>query len=203
MKSQYGYEFQKEGNIIAKGHFKPFNQYKIDGDTTIIYIERKNGDIFETYIDTKNLQKVINLGYCWAATYNKRILGYYAKASVYQGEGISNKSYYLHRIILGLDETDGREIMTHHKDGNTLNNREENLDPTTNAINLQLRNRCNTNSKTGVRNVHLVTRYSGKQLYLVQIMKYGERFKWEFDLNEFEEACEFARLKRIELFGKE
>lgn len=78
----------------------------------------------------------------------------------------------------------------------------DNLRVTNNARNSQHRNGANQNNKTGVRNVHLVTRYGGKQLYLVQIMRNGERYKWEFDLNQFEEACQFAESKRQELLGE-
>jgi hypothetical protein len=96
-----------------------------------------------------------------------------------------------------------RFIHVNHKDHNTLNNRKYNLEIVPCSINSQLRDKPNTNGQTGVRNVHLVTRYGGKQEYWVQIMRNGEKFKWEFDLNQFDEACEFARQKRIELFGKE
>ena len=61
---------------------------------------------------------------------------------------------------------------------------------------------ANSNNKTGVRNVNLVNKYGGKQVYLVQIMKNYRRYVWEFELDQFEEACEFAEKKRKELFGE-
>ena len=78
----------------------------------------------------------------------------------------------------------------------------ENLRVVSNSKNLQHRSGANNNSKTGVRNVNLITKYKGKQEYWVQIMKNGERFKWEFGLDKFDEACIFAEEKRKELFGK-
>jgi len=90
-----------------------------------------------------------------------------------------------------------------HVDHNTFDNRKSKLLISNDNLNLQNRKGANKNSGTGVRNVHLITKYGVKQEYWVQIMKNGEKFKWEFGLNEFDEACEFARQKRIELFGKE
>lgn len=155
-----------------------------------------DGRIFESYIDTEDLQKILDMGFSWSPTYYKCINGYYIKASVKQ-EGGSNKSYYLHRVILNVE---GRRIIVHHKDGNTLNNKKENLEVTTIAVNSQLRNRVNSNSSTGVRNVN---RSNNPDILWVQFMKNGEVFKWEFPTSQFDEACEFARLKRIELYGKE
>jgi len=50
--------------------------------------------------------------------------------------------------------------------------------------------------------VHLINKYGGKQAYVVQLMKNGERYAWEFGLNQFKEACKFAEEKRKEIFGK-
>ena len=54
------------------------------------------------------------------------------------------------------------------------------------------------NKSTGVRNVCWVER---ENLYVVQMMKKGERFRQSFPANQFKEACEFAKNKRRELFG--
>ena len=85
---------------------------------------------------------------------------------------------------------------------NILDNRKDNLRFTNNPNNSANRKSANSNNKTGVRNVHLINRYGGKQVYLVQIMRKGEKFVWEFGLDEFDEACIFAEMKRQEIFGE-
>lgn len=146
------------------------------------------------------MQKLIDLNYSWHRAYYKKIKGYYACATEYF-ETEDGKSKH-RTILLHTYLTNSKNKYVDHKNHNTLDNRKDNLRVTNNARNSQHRNGANKNNKTGVRNVHLVTRYGGKQLYLVQLMKNGERYKWEFELNEFEEACKYAENKRQELFGE-
>jgi hypothetical protein len=107
------------------------------------------------------------------------------------------RTIHLHQFVLG-----GCDCVD-HINHDTLDNRKDNLRIITRSNNSANRKGANSNNKTtGVRNIHLVTRYGGKQLYLVQIMKKGKRYKWEFGLDEFDEACEFAEIKRKEIFGE-
>ena len=109
-----------------------------------------------------------------------------------------SKCILLHSMIMGVE----KNTIIDHKNHNPLDNRKKNLrivEPSNNSAN---RKGANSNNKTGVRNVHLINRYGGKQIYMVQIMRKGERFSWEFELNQFDEACKFAEEKRKELFGK-
>lgn len=188
---------------------KGFNRYKICGDYTILYVDTKIKESeFEILIDTEDLERIKALGYRWAVTRNKK-----GKNSEILHYAITNKYWFdennvkqhttitLHTIILNVDSN--RFIHVNHKDHNTLNNRKYNIEIVPCSINSQLRDKPNTNGQTGVRNVHLITKYGGKQVYWVQIMKNYQRHCWEFEFNQFEEACEFARQKRIELFGKE
>jgi hypothetical protein len=88
-----------------------------------------------------------------------------------------------------------------HKSHNTLDNRESNLDVTTNQINCSDRLKANKNNKTtGIRNVNYIR---SEDVYKVQICKNYVRYYWTFPVSQFDEACEFARQKRIEFFGKE
>lgn len=182
-----------------KAHGSGFtNKYKIDGNITTIYLERKDGDTFETLIDTEDLPKLMELGLTWTAIYHEKINDYYARS--YRNQNI--KTYYLHRVIMGIDN--GRKNVVHHKhpeiEHNTLDNRKENLEVTTYSRNLQIRGGANKNNNTGVRNVSYI---KSDNAYYVQMMKNGERFFKRFPANQFKEACEYAKQKRIELFGKE
>jgi hypothetical protein len=112
----------------------------------------------------------------------------------------SAKGVLLHNLIMNIDLSKG--VVVDHKTHNTLDDREENLRIITNADNSANRKGANLNCKTGVRNVHLITKYKGKQEYWVQIMKDGIRYKWEFPIDQFEEACKCAEDKRKELFGE-
>lgn len=107
---------------------------------------------------------------------------------------------YLHIEIINPEHN--KSIYVDHRNHDTLNNTKINLRKTINRKNLSHRNGANNNCKTGVRNVHLVNRYGDKQVYLVQIMKNYQRYCWEFELDQFEEACELAEEKRKELFGE-
>lgn len=104
----------------------------------------------------------------------------------------------MQRFVLGVIDP---KIHVDHRDNNPLNNRKYNLRQTDTSSNAQNRKGANKNGATGVRNVNLV-RYNGKEIYRVQIMRKGERFKWDFELNEFDEVCRFAEFKRHELFGE-
>jgi hypothetical protein len=57
---------------------------------------------------------------------------------------------------------------------------------------------ANKNNSTGHRNVNWGTNH---EIYWVQFHKHGVRYKWEFPLDKYREACDFADLKRKEIFG--
>lgn len=164
----------------------------------MIYLDRKNRDVLETIVDLEEFEKVITFPYKWYAQYDIYSKSFYAVATVYNGMNANPSRQRMHKLILNYEG----HLRVDHKNHNTLDNRKENLRIIVSDKNSANRKGANCNNKTGFRNVHLVTRYGGKQLYLVQIMKKGERYMWEFGLNEFDEACRFAEEKRKELFGE-
>lgn len=104
---------------------------------------------------------------------------------------------HLHRYVMGM-ENEGEEFVVDHIHPNeTLDNRKRNLRVTTWAKNDSNRKGANKNSKTGVRNV---TYIKAANQYWVQIMKDYKRHIWKFQIDQFEQACEFAEIKRKELF---
>jgi hypothetical protein len=178
---------------MAKG----FNEYRIDGEVTTIFLR---GSLSEehptTIIDTKNLQKLIDANLSWHPHFepNKKCL--YIFASEYLGI-INNKPKYkvhkLYRFVLG--ETDSR-VLIDHINNDTFDNRECNLRRTTHAKNMKNRREKNSNNTSGYRNV---CKINGKWVIQIQVdgkNKVLGRFK---DINE---ASEFAEKMRKQYYGE-
>jgi hypothetical protein len=166
---------------FRKGEIHIKNKYVIDGDNTLIYVNGNNGAEFICLIDTKNFDKVNEFEGQWFAQYQPNNQSWYVRNSwSYQKEDgrWSAKGVLLHNLIMNVDLLQG--VVVDHKTHNTLDDREENLRIITNADNSANRKGANSNNKTGIRNVNLITKYGGKQEYWVQIMKNGIRYKWEF-----------------------
>jgi hypothetical protein len=167
------------------------NNYTINGEIVTIYLVKRDGRVFETYIDLKNLEKVKELNLSWNAKWDKNTQSYYAQASEYLGvvEGkFKYKTVYLHRIICPTE----KHIVVDHVDHNRLNNLESNLKPRTNQHNLMNRKSANSNSTTGYRNVTYIKNINK---YIVQLQIDGKNtILGKFD--NLEEAGEFAEKMR-------
>jgi hypothetical protein len=177
--------------------YKGFNEYKIVGDTTIIYLKRRNGLILECFIDTKNLQLFLDLGYSWHAVWREDVQNYYATCSIYKDGKVELP--YMHDFIMKPSEG---YVVDHIDQKKTLDNRENNLRIVERSNNSSNRSGANKNNQTGARNVHKCKTYDGGYVYKVQIMKKGISHCWIFPPDQFEEAKALAAQKREELFGK-
>ncbi len=147
------------------------NKYKIIDDKVIIYLETRDGQVFEAIIDVDDLDKVKQENLKWHVKYSETNSLYYCKATKYLG--IINGKYkyktiYLSQIILGFY---GRVKMIDHKNHNPLDNRKDNLRLLNNKQNVTHRKGANKNTTTGVRNVSY-SRLEGK--YLVQLQIEGK-----------------------------
>lgn len=175
------------------------NSYEIDGDITYIYIITRKLEKYKVLIDTEDLPKLIQFDQTWYISWSEKNKRAYIKSSY--NSKIKNRkktTVFLHRFIMDFPSSD-KDVD--HLNHNFLDNRKQNLKIKDRYGNAQNRKGANKNSSTGVRNVNLITKYDGRQEYWVQFMKKGEKFKWEFPINKFKEACEFAEKKRKELFG--
>lgn len=170
---------------------KGFNKHKILGDTTVIYLEKRDGRIFETYIDTEDLEKVKAYDVSWNEAFYKKINSSYAQATKYLGMKDGKPKYktlYLPKIVMDCPD----ELKVDHKNHNGLDNRKQNLCIVTNQENLVNRRGANPNSKSGHRNVS----QQGKW-WVVQIQIDGKNtIVGKFPLNQLEEASEFAEEMR-------
>jgi hypothetical protein len=128
------------------------NKYEIIGDYTEIYLNRKNGVIEKTLLDTEDLEKVREYGYTW-----HYYIGNHAASSPYvvgnnvfweSGTRICER-IYLHRII--MDCPDDKEVD--HINHDTLDNRKSNLRIVSKSENQQNRKGARIGNKSGVRGV--------------------------------------------------
>ena len=77
------------------------NEYKIVDDYAILYITRRNGDVFEVYIDAEDLKLLDKLSYKIYVKYTKNNDSYYAGFTVQRlGKNNNPKTFLLHRYYL-------------------------------------------------------------------------------------------------------
>jgi hypothetical protein len=121
------------------------NEYEIRGDTAVIFIKRRDGTIFETEISINKLQFVID-SYKgkWAVNCCKQYDKFYVV-----GSNRSAKKIHLHRLLTNCP--DG--MVVDHIDGNSLNNKDNNLRIVTQGQNRQNINGLQKNNTSGVRGV--------------------------------------------------
>ena len=131
---------------------KGFNKYKIDGNITVLYLCRRNGEIFETFIDTDDLSKLIKHNNSWHVWWNKDTQSYYCRCTEHYFDNngkYKGKTVYLHKFI--MDSIKG-EVIDHYNH-NTLYNCKENLKRVDMHKNDLNRKSKNSNNKSGYRNV--------------------------------------------------
>jgi hypothetical protein len=164
------------------------NLYKVEGDTTLVYINSKVG-VLTTIIDTEDLPLIDSFKTSWNVTYRTDAEGFDGVRTKVQKKG-QRVQYWMHRIVM---QYDGEGIID-HIDGNTLNNRKSNLRIADFQLNSENK-RLHTSSKTGYRGVFLE---KGKY-YRVRFVKEGKRYNFG-NYPTLEEAIEVADRARKELF---
>lgn len=128
------------------------NKYKIDGEVTTVFIEKKNGTILEMLIDTEDLPKLKEFNSI-NASYYRGTEDYYATVTEYLGwnelkERFDNKTILIHRFIVNAKK--GR---VDHKNHKTLDNRKSNLRTIKGSNNSKNRKSKKSNNTSGYRNV--------------------------------------------------
>lgn len=177
---------------------KGFNKYEIRGDTTIIFLENRKGEKFETMIDTEDLDRLIKLNYHWHVEHARSGLKpYYARTQVYQGcvDGVhkNNKTYKLHGLIMNKKP---RELVD-HRSRDTLDNRKKNLRIASKDDNSKNRDCSNKNNTSGYRNVSKVGNW-----WFVQLQVEGKNtLLKKFPLGQLDEAGAYAEKMRKKYYG--
>lgn len=179
--------------MAKKQGFK--NKYEIKGDITEIEIINRKGNKYISIIDTEDLQKLIDLDYCWYVWKDNSNGSYYVRSTIYKGISNGkpkNNTVYLHKIIYG-----NTDIFIDHINCNSLDNRKLNLRDSTNKDNLTNRKRLNKNNKTGYRNICLIN-----NKWVIQLQINGENKKLgSFDYNDLDNAILFAESMRKKYYN--
>lgn len=124
------------------------NKFEVIGETTIIFLKRRNGDVLSAYIDTEDLKKIQEVDWSWYANFHKNSGTYYVMANAKKPDG-SSTLVGLHRFL--MDQPSG--LVVDHIDRNPLNNKKSNLRIVTAAQNNQ-NTRIQKNNRSGARGVY-------------------------------------------------
>lgn len=171
------------------------NEYKIaDNDIIIFCKSRRDKCIYEVIIDKKDLKKVNKINY--SIVYNRTHFGkYYPIVTLYLGI-IDGKPKYkamlLHKFLLNMT----KEIVD-HIDGNTKNNRRNNLRIGNQSNNCKNRKSKNSNNTSGYRNVTWMKGY-----WRVQLQIDGRNYMFPEKFKNVHKAGKFAKEMREKYYGE-
>lgn len=175
-------------NTYKPKGIRELNKYEIRGDTTALFMQKRNGELFETLIDTEDLEKVLRTNLIWHVIWDIYTKSYYAKASAYKQKP---STVSLHRVV--MDVTDPLSEVD-HENHDTLDNRKYNLRVTNNINNLKNRGAKNTNNKSGYRNVYWNT---NDARWVVSLQIEGKRREFgRFKFKDLDKAGERAEAMR-------
>jgi len=129
------------------------NKYEIRGETTVLFLRRRNAPPVECLIDTTDLPKIVGLGRSWCLQVRGNV-----------GCKLAGGGHLkLHRWLLDAAVS----LQVDHINRNELDNRRANLRLATNQQNHCNRKPRPENNKTGFRCVHL-NALTGKYLAKVR-----------------------------------
>lgn len=140
------------------------NNWVIENGIGIGIIPYKN-ELITCYIDPEDVEKVKDR--VWRISKKKN------KYYVISGSKAKNNSVYLHTFVLNQDVPEGYEID--HIDGNSLNNKKDNLRIITRQENI-VNTRVRIDNKIGIRGIS----YSkSEKRYIVDFSYYNQRFYFQ------------------------
>lgn len=174
-----------------------FNEYKIMGDITEIYVERKDGKKFVILIDTEDLPRLLELDCPWGANCYIKNNWIYARASIYIKDENGKKKIKplrMHQFILGVESG----IDVDHINHNNLDNRKSNLRIIPHENNATNRKSKNSNNKSGYRNVCWIKNI---EKWCVQLQVNGKNTRLAF-FDDVDEAGAYAEKMREKYYGK-
>ena len=174
---------------------RKINEYVIDGNTVVMKLKRKNGDVFDCLFDLEDLEKVLQ--YRWHARYNPSGDAFYAHCTFYLGTVNGKPKYesiHMNKVIMNIPK--GRKYYVDHKNHNTLDNRKSNLRIATVSNNSRHRGKINSNNSSGYRNVSWD---ESRKKWMVQLQVNGKN-KCLGIFDNVDEASEFAEEMRQQYY---
>jgi hypothetical protein len=167
------------------------NSFVIEGDTIKIQIVRKNGETFEVLVSIEDLDKVDIPDISWCLYDGRKNRGgLYAYYRVPLSKPQINKT--MHRLLAGAKSED----LVDHVNGNTLDNRRQNLRIATTLENNHNRTRVNGNNTSGFPGVAWHSQQNKWRAYIM--IDHHQKHLGCFETKE--EAAEAARNARATLF---
>lgn len=133
------------GNPNALRTKRRENVYVFKGEIVEIHVPFKTETLIGAF-DKSELEKVDI--FCWSARYDSHVGNYYLQASI-KGQTDKRTWAMMHRMI--CNEPKG--MVIDHINGNTLDNRKENLRVVSNGQNSQNRKSSRKGSASGIRGV--------------------------------------------------
>jgi hypothetical protein len=143
------------------------NDYEIRGDTTAIFLRRKDGTMLEALIDTEDFDKVNAYAGRWVPQWNSSVRSFYVVKVKSRRRGMSDPRVRLrlHRII--TDCPDSMEVD--HLNHNALDNRKCNLKVCTHSENMK-----NMKNFIGYQTKGTVYWHKAKRYWVSQIVIEGK-----------------------------
>jgi hypothetical protein len=173
------------------------NAFEILGESTVIYLNRKNGGFIKTFIDTNDLERAKQFPNTWCAMWSKDTKSFYCYGKLNSSDG-KRESILLHRWLLNCSDL----VQVDHIDNDTLNNRrKKNLREVKHNENHQNRLGAQRNSKSGVRGVSWNKR-KGKWAVATKVQNNRIFLGYFVSISEAEQAVKEAR-RTLMPFSKE
>lgn len=178
---------------LGKRFIQPFTCSRLVATRhTMKFIELKNSTKFAS-VDDADYDRVKALNTDWYFNITPRGIGYVKST---KGLNSCNKPIFLHKFILNLHQRKG--IRVDHKNGDTLNCRQENLRRATHSQNAFNKTRMRSDNTSGYHGIRFNIRVKS---FEYRINKAGK----EYSIRGFAtaESAMLARdLKAKELFGE-
>lgn len=162
------------------------NEFLIIEDISILYLNRKDGEVIEAIIDTEDLDKVIKYPYKWYAKSINFPRDFYVLTNPYNESPI-----FLHRFLMNFPDD-----KVDHINHRPLDNRKSNLRLSSALTNTKNRKSRNSNNTSGHRNVCL-----SDGIYIVQLQVDGKN-KIFLRTDDYDEACLVADEVRDKYYGE-
>ena len=130
-------QYRRHGRIQSRTKFDPNEVIECENHCEVVLYDKDNNEKCRALIDLEDKQLVKDKKWC-------------CNKNGYVISGSSKPFTYLHRLIMSAQDCD----YVDHINGNTLDNRKQNLRLCTNAKNLQNRVNIPTNNSSGIIGVH-------------------------------------------------